>query len=139
MAPIKFEWVSIAIYVGPKKVQKMLLQMDFSRITMEHLRIAMHSAVDDAEGSLKRTFDDATLSYGTDMYKVILRAASNLNKTYFSAEELRRSIREITGNEIPQQSLNNYLRDWCPKRVQQSCDELQKAYIDSMILVCHLY
>lgn len=82
----------------------------FGRITIEHLRTAMHSAVDDAEGSLKRTYDNATRSYGTNMYEIILRAATNLNKTEFSAEELRRSIKEITGEEIPQQSLNNYFK-----------------------------
>jgi hypothetical protein len=82
----------------------------FSNINIEHLRKAMHSAVDDAEGSLKRTYDGAVRSYGTTMYKTILRAAANLNKTEFSAEELRGEIKDLIGENIPQQSLNNYFK-----------------------------
>ena len=79
-------------------------------IEKHHLKMAMKRAVDDAEGSLKRMYMKAIRSYSTDMYRIILCAAASLDKTEFSAKELRKAIFEHTKEELSQQSLNNYFK-----------------------------
>jgi hypothetical protein len=79
-----------------------------TEIRKEHLEQAMKLSVADAEGGLKRMYDAAVRSYSTDMYRVILVAAASLSGPEFTAEELRASIADITGEPISQGSLNNY-------------------------------
>jgi hypothetical protein len=83
---------------------------DYSQIDMKHLRDARHSAVQDAEGTLKRMYDKAVRSSSTEMYGIVLRAAASFDKSEFSARDLREAINKQTGVEISQQALNNYLR-----------------------------
>ncbi|OPX78954.1 MAG: Archaeal ATPase [Methanosaeta sp. PtaB.Bin087] len=82
----------------------------YTRIGMDHLAMAIRSAVNEYEGALKRTYDRAVLSFSTDMYRVILVSAACLDKTEFSAEDLRNEIQKQIGSPILQQSLNNYLK-----------------------------
>lgn len=85
-----------------------------NRVHLNDLQNAMRKAVEDAEGSLRRAYDDAARSSGTEMYTVILlaaaKAASKLGRTEFNSEALRREITAATGVAITQNSLNNYLR-----------------------------
>lgn len=85
-----------------------------NRVYLTDLQNAMRAAVQDAEGSLRRTYQTAVRSAGTDMYRIILVAASNavskVGRTEFSAEALRREIGQASGEPITQSSLNNYLR-----------------------------
>lgn len=74
-----------------------------------HLLTALDSAVADAEGSLKQAYDDAARST-SDMYKNILAAAASMDADEFSSAELRSAIRDRTGEDISQGSLNNYFQ-----------------------------
>ncbi|MGH8083997.1 MAG: AAA family ATPase [Lysobacter sp.] len=65
-------------------------------------------AVDDAEGSLKRAYDDATRSHQTDEYRRIICAAAECGADEFSAGELRAAYKGLWGVEIKQSALNNY-------------------------------
>lgn len=80
-----------------------------NEISLSHLESAMARAVEEAEGSLQRSYEAATRSHSTDMYRSILSAAANLDRVEFSAGQLRESIRTLTGTEIAQASLNNFL------------------------------
>lgn len=82
----------------------------YSPIEMKHLATAIHRAVSEYEGALKRNYDSAIISSNTDMYHVILVAAANLDKPEFSAEDLRNEICRITGKSVSQQSLSNYFK-----------------------------
>jgi Cdc6-like AAA superfamily ATPase len=79
-------------------------------ITKEDLRNALSLAVQDAEGTLRRVYDAAVRSYGTDKYRQILEAAVRINANEFSAESLREAILAHSGELITQNALNNYLR-----------------------------
>jgi hypothetical protein len=65
-------------------------------------------AVDDAEGSLKRAYDNATRSQQTDEYRCILCAAAECGADEFNAGELREGYEQLWGSEIKQSALNNY-------------------------------
>jgi hypothetical protein len=83
---------------------------NYKYIEMDHLKKAMKRAVEASEGSLKRTYDRAVRSHATDKYGIILNAAASLDKTEFNAAELRDAIYRRAGEEISQQSLNNYFK-----------------------------
>lgn len=79
-------------------------------IEQDHLNDALVDAVKDAEGSLKRDFDNAIRSYGSDTYADIVVAAASLAVDEFNAAALRDAIQRRTGEPISQGSLNNYLK-----------------------------
>jgi hypothetical protein len=81
-----------------------------SEITKEHLAIAVSRAVEDAEETLRRTYEDAARSSGTDMYRTILCAAASVDKQEFTARELRSAVSALTKREVKQAELNNYLQ-----------------------------
>jgi hypothetical protein len=83
---------------------------DSNTITSIDLTNAIRMAVDDAEGTLKRQYQEATRSYSTSMYKTLLLAAAKLGRDEFTAEALRTKIEEISGERITQGGLNNYLK-----------------------------
>jgi hypothetical protein len=83
---------------------------DYTKIQLKHLKKAMDNAVEDSEGTLKRMYDGAVRSSSTEMYRNILKAAASLNKTEFSAKELRNATNAQTGNDNSQQSLTNYYK-----------------------------
>lgn len=79
-------------------------------VSKEDLREAIGHAVGDAEGSLRNTYDQATRSADTEMYRVTVLAAALLERDEFTAAELRQSIEErVTHQAIEQNALNNYL------------------------------
>ena len=82
---------------------------DRAEINDDHLKHALELAVRDAEGTLKREYNEATRSAGTDMYKNIVLAAASLDAEEFNASSLRDAIDRITGGSISQGSLNNFL------------------------------
>lgn len=86
-------------------------------ITTEHLATAVSHAVEDAEETLRRTYEDAVRSSGTDMYRTILRAAASVDKQEFTASELRRAVSALTKREVQQAELNNYLQRLVSGRV----------------------
>lgn len=75
----------------------------------QHLQAALDSAVEDAEGGLRRRYDNATRSHNTDMYNKVIHAAATIPRVEFSAETLRAAIEKLTGEKITQGSLANYL------------------------------
>lgn len=79
-------------------------------ITTDDLSGALESAVVDAEGTLKRVYDDSTRSQTSPMYRHILAAAASLDAEEFSSTALRSAIENRTGEEISQYSLNNYFQ-----------------------------
>jgi Cdc6-like AAA superfamily ATPase len=79
------------------------------KIDSTHLQRAMNSAVEDAEGALRRKYDTAIRSSNTEMYRTVLHAAANIHRVEFSAEVLRTEVEKLTGKKITQQSLANYL------------------------------
>ena len=81
-----------------------------SEIAEDHLGMAVGNAVKDAEETLRRTYEDAARSSGTDMYRTILCAAASLDKEEFTASELRTAVSAQTGRQVRQAELNNYLQ-----------------------------
>jgi Cdc6-like AAA superfamily ATPase len=79
-------------------------------IEESHLNEALKAAVKDAEGSLKREFDNAIRSYNSDLYADIVVAAASLPGDEFNASSLREAIEKRNGQAISQGSLNNYLK-----------------------------
>lgn len=83
---------------------------DRTEITKDHLAIAVSHAVEDAEETLRRTYQDAARSSGTDMYRMILCAAASLDKDEFNASDLRDAVSLQTERTVQQAELNNYLQ-----------------------------
>jgi Cdc6-like AAA superfamily ATPase len=79
-------------------------------IDVHHVEAATRRAVEDAEGTLKRTYDGAVRSSGTEEYKKILLAAALCSAEEIVARELREMYLRLWGEEINQQSLNNYFK-----------------------------
>lgn len=79
-------------------------------IELHNLKFALTRACEDSEGTLSRIYENAVRSSNTEMYSVILRAAASLNKTEFSAKELRDQINTLTQRDNSQQLLTNYYK-----------------------------
>ena len=77
-------------------------------VTKEDLRNAMNKAANDAEGSLKATYDNATRSSRKQEFKNIVIAAALCGDDEFTAKDLRDNYSKYTGHEISQNELNNY-------------------------------
>lgn len=75
-----------------------------------HLREALQLAVKDAEGSLKRDYEAATRSANSSTYKHIVQAAASAEGEEFTASSLRSEIEKITGQQVSQGSLANFLK-----------------------------
>lgn len=84
---------------------------DRNSININHFEKSLEEAREDAEGTLSRSYRSATRSHRTNMYRVVLQAASRFGGDEFTAAELRQEIEDITGDEITQQSLNNYFKE----------------------------
>lgn len=82
---------------------------DLNLIDMAQLEASLLRAVEEAEGSLRRSYQNAVRSYSTGMYVTILQAAASLDRVEFSAGQLRTAISTLTGNHVTQASLNNFL------------------------------
>lgn len=81
-----------------------------AEIAKDHFATAVGHAVEDAEETLRRTYENAARSSGTDMYRTILCAAASVDKEEFTATELRGAVSSQTGREVQQAELNNYLQ-----------------------------
>lgn len=79
-------------------------------ITKQNLSIAIKNAVEDAEGTLRRKYFEATRSHSTDMYANVLLAAAKLRGEEFTAKMLRKELSDQIGRTINQGELNNYLK-----------------------------
>lgn len=79
-------------------------------ISQSHLTAAVSNAVEDAEETLRRTYEDAARSSGTEMYRTILCGAAFIDKDEFTASELRAAVSKHTGRQVKQTELNNYLQ-----------------------------
>ena len=77
-------------------------------VAMVDLEAALSEAVEDAEGTLRRIYEDSVRSNST-AYRDILAAAAYLGSGEFSASDLREAYERETGESISQGSLNNYL------------------------------
>ncbi|USF86412.1 AAA family ATPase [Candidatus Endoriftia persephone] len=82
---------------------------DKTTISRDDLATAINSAVQDAEGTLSRKYEAAIRSHSTDMYRIVLFAASRLGRREFTAAMWRSEIQELTGDCVLQSELNNYL------------------------------
>lgn len=82
---------------------------DRTLVDMAQLERSLNRAVEEAEGSLRRSYENAVRSYNTDMYVTILRAAASLDRVEFSAGQLRTAISTLSGSYVTQASLNNFL------------------------------
>lgn len=82
----------------------------YKEIGVEDLEYALQAAVEEAEGALKRRYDNAIRSSNTDMYRIILMAAASVGQGEFAAQGLREAISAITGEVISQGTLNNYFK-----------------------------
>lgn len=91
------------------KAAEEAIASDRTLVTQEDLEAAVKTAVEDAEGTLTRRYNEAIRSYETDMFRIVLVAAASIERTEFSAADLRRAIHEVRGEPIKQNSLNNYL------------------------------
>jgi hypothetical protein len=79
-------------------------------IDATHLDAATKRAVQDAEGSLRNSYDAATRSFGTDEFKRILLAAARCNPEEFTAAHLRQEYKVLWGIDITQGKLNNHFK-----------------------------
>lgn len=79
-------------------------------INVVQIEAATRRAVEDAEGSLKRAYDDAVRSYGTDEYRRILLAAALCRAEEIVASTLRATYQRLFEEDITQGSLNNYFK-----------------------------
>lgn len=78
-------------------------------IGVANVEAATRRAVNDSEGRLRRTYDEACRSYNTDEYRHIVCAAAMIKSDEFTAASLRQKYLEIWGKAVLQTSLNNYL------------------------------
>lgn len=78
-------------------------------ISESDLQLAMTAAVEDAEGTLKRIYEDSIRSTSS-MYSSILLAAAALEEDEFTASALRVEIQKRTGQHITQGRLNNFFK-----------------------------
>ncbi len=78
-------------------------------IGVANIEAATRRAVDDSEGRLKRQYDEACRSSGTDEYRQILCAAAVLGSEEFTAAGLREQYKIMWDRVIDQNRLNNYL------------------------------
>lgn len=79
-----------------------------SEIGVAAIESATRRAVNDSEGRLKKQYDEACRSYGTDEYRQIICAAALLGAEEFTAAALREQYFRLWGKSIDQGSLNNY-------------------------------
>lgn len=79
-----------------------------NEISRDHLDKAVERAVEDAEETLRRAYENAARSSGTDMYRKILCAAASIDKQEFTASELRDAVAVFAKRPIQQTELNNY-------------------------------
>jgi Cdc6-like AAA superfamily ATPase len=80
---------------------------DRHEVRLADLKAALELAVEDAEGTLKRVYNDSVRS-ASEMYRHIVAAAATLPGEEFGAAALRSAIEARTGEGISQGSLNNY-------------------------------
>jgi Cdc6-like AAA superfamily ATPase len=86
------------------------MEKERRQVSATVLHGAIEEAVDEAEGTLKRVYDDAVRSAKTDMFRDILYAAARLSSNHeFSARQWREQIEDVTGRPIKPQQLSNYL------------------------------
>lgn len=81
---------------------------DRENISVSEVEEATRRAVDDAEGRLKRVYDEACRSYNTDEYRKVLCAAAVVGQDEFKASALRDSYARMWDESIGQGTLNNY-------------------------------
>lgn len=79
-------------------------------IRTHHLPQALKSAALEAEQSLRASFDLATSSATTGMFRVVVDAASQFGSENFSAADLRGKIQSLTDKDITQSALNNLFK-----------------------------
>ncbi len=79
-------------------------------ISVKTLNSALSSASAEAEGTLRRCYDDATMSSTTDQYRTIVCAAAIIPDPEFTAERLRAAYKFRAGMPITQGALNNYIK-----------------------------
>ena len=77
-------------------------------INVNNVELATRRAVNDSEGRLKRVYDEACRSYGTEEYRHIVCAAAMIGGDQFTAAQLRQKYQDIWERSIQQTSLNNY-------------------------------
>ena len=84
-------------------------------ISAQHIDRATRRAVNDAEGSLKRSFNEAVRSATTDEYRKVLLAAALCKEEEIKASELREKYQKLWMCELKMISLNNYFKRLIPK------------------------
>lgn len=83
---------------------------DRDDVSLQNIVDATKRAVDDSEGSLKQSYDNATRSSTSDVCKRILLAAACCNAEEFRAIDLREKFKQLFGQVITQGYLNNYFQ-----------------------------
>lgn len=78
-------------------------------IEVQDVKKATNQAVLDAEGTLRKFYNDAVRSANTIEYKNIISAAATCNDEEFKAKELRDQYLKLFKKGISQGALNNYL------------------------------
>lgn len=79
-------------------------------IRLHHLPMALKSAALEAEQTLRTMFENATSSATTDMFRLVVDAASRFGSENFSASDLRKKIVEVHTKSITQNALNNLFK-----------------------------
>lgn len=91
------------------------VEVAISKETKSIDRLILHSAivdaVDDAEASLKRKYDEAVRSASNEILKKVMYAAAKIGAEYeFSHKQWRQSYSDITDDVITGQKLSGYIK-----------------------------
>jgi len=96
--------------ISLKCVEK-AIDKDVKTIDRYILHTAIIDAMEEAQGTLRNSYDAAVRSANTDMFKIVLLAAAKLGNEYeFNINSWREEIENYTGNEITVQKLTSYQR-----------------------------
>ncbi|HHN8347204.1 TPA: AAA family ATPase [Morganella morganii] len=91
-----------------KEAAESALSSSNNRIDLNLFRNSIEKSVENAEGRLKREYEDAVRSSKTDVYKKILLSASKFRTNEFSVQAWINQIYADTGVRYNNQSMSNY-------------------------------
>ncbi|MDM2757839.1 nSTAND1 domain-containing NTPase [Citrobacter braakii] len=91
-----------------KEAAETAIGMSSKAITKDLFHKSIEKSVENAEGRLKREYEDAVRSAKTDVYKKILFSASKFKNSEFSVQQWISQIYQDTGDRYNNQSMSNY-------------------------------
>ncbi|MEM8137321.1 ATP-binding protein, partial [Morganella morganii] len=91
-----------------KEAAESAISSDYDKVNLTLFHKSIEKSVENAEGRLKREYEDAVRSSKTDVYKKILLSASKFRTNEFSVKNWINQIYADTGVRYNNQSMSNY-------------------------------